>query len=112
MDVGFSSPQHLPLRGICNLHDRSCRTGVARSIRDASGDLQLPDGGDPLRASILRAMASVALCKRIMRETYLLKVKIILRQGTVKLRHYGKDWVQSGSVSCRDGRGAPLRCRF
>ena len=32
--------------------------------------------------------------------------------GTVKLRHYGKDWVQSGSVSCRDGRGAPLRCRF
>ena len=36
----------------------------------------------------------------------------IARKGTVKLRHYGKDWGQSGSVSCRDGRGAPLRRRF
>jgi len=34
----------------------------------------------PLRASILRAMASVAVCKRIMRETYRRKVKIVLRQ--------------------------------
>ncbi|MEA3073506.1 MAG: hypothetical protein QOD29_4952 [Alphaproteobacteria bacterium] len=33
-------------------------------------------------------------------------------KGTVKLRHYSKDWVESGSVSCRDGRGAPLRYRF
>ena len=32
--------------------------------------------------------------------------------GTVKLRHYGKDWVQSRSISCRDGRSVPLRCRF
>jgi len=32
--------------------------------------------------------------------------------GTVKLRRYSGDWAQRGSASCRDGRGAPLRCCF
>src|SRR5260370_21471704 len=37
---------------------------------------------------------------------------LMIREGTVKLERYSGDWVQWSSASCRDGRGAPLRCRF
>jgi hypothetical protein len=37
---------------------------------------------------------------------------LIARRRTVKLKRYSGDWVQWSSASCRDGRRAPLRCRF
>ena len=32
--------------------------------------------------------------------------------GHCQVEALQQDWVESGPVSCRDGRGAPLRCRF